>query len=172
MSGPANVRAIPEVRRFRAAVQRFAEEAGSGLDAIGMELQRVVQWIDQDRPLYWQQQLRKAFDLVAATRIALQSCQMRGVGDRKPACIEEKQAHEAAKRRLQYCQDQVERVKRWGVKIQHELDEFRGRMSGLRRAIDADAPALSEVLLKIAELLESYADMTAPDDRAAGNSGD
>lgn len=164
MSGPANIRAIPEVRRFRAAVQRFREEAGSGLESIGMELQRVTQWVEQDRPLYWQQQLRKAFDLVAATRIALQSCLMRGVGDRKPSCIEEKQAHEAAKRRLQHCHDQVERVKRWGVKLQHELDEFRGRMSGLRRIVDSEAAELCELLLKIAEVLESYADMTAPDD--------
>lgn len=163
MSGPANIRAIPEVRRFRAAVQRFREDANSGLEAIGMELQRVGQWIDHDRPLYWQQQLRKAFDLVAATRISLQSCLMRGVGDRKPSCIEEKQAHEAAKRRLQHCHDQVERVKRWGVKIQHELDELRGRLSGLRRVIDADAPALCDLLLKIAEVLESYADIAAPD---------
>ncbi len=169
MSGPANIRAIPEVRRFRAAVQRFREEAGSGLEAIGMELQRATQWIEQDRPLYWQQQLRKAFDKVAATRIALQSCLMRGVGDRKPSCIEEKQAHEAAKRRLQHCHDQVERVKRWGVKIQHELDEFRGRLSGLRRVIDADAPELCELLLKIAELLESYADMTTSEGETAND---
>ena len=40
---------------------------------------------------------------------------MRGVGDRKPSCIEEKQAHEAAKRRLQHCHDQVERVNYAGL---------------------------------------------------------
>jgi len=162
MSGPANIRAIPEVRRFRIAVMKFREEAGSSVESIGMELQRVSQWIGQDRPLYWEQQLRKAFDLVAATRIALQSCLMRGVGDRKPSCIEEKQAHEAAKRRLQHCHDQIERVKRWGVKISHEIDEFRGRMAGLRRVIDADAPELCDLLLKIAEVLESYADLAGP----------
>lgn len=167
MSGSANVHAIPEVRQFRAAVLKFREEAAAGTEAIQMELQRITQWISQDRPLYWTQQTRKAFDHVSATRIALQSCLMRGVGDRKPSCIEEKQAHEAAKRRLQHCQEQVERTTRWSVKLSHETDELRGRLAGLRRVFEADAPALADLLLRIADLLEQYADITAQGDAKA-----
>jgi hypothetical protein len=163
MTGPANIRAIPEVRRFRAAVLKFRDESQMSLEAIGMELQRVAQWVEHDRPHYWQLQVRKGFDRVAAARLALQSCQMRGIKENKPSCIEEKQELEAAKRRLQHSQEQVERTKRWGNKIRHEIDEFRGRISGLRKVIDFDSPQLAELLLRIADVLEGYAEMASPD---------
>ena len=165
MPTPANVRSIPAIRAFRAAGQVFLDEANGSLDMIALELQRAFEWIEHDRPQYWQIQQRKAFDLVAQTRTQLETCLMRTVAGRRPSCIEEKQAHAAAKRRLEHCREQIERVKRWSVKLHHEGNEFRGRMSSLRRTLDQDVPKLLALLQRSAEILEKYAEIsaTAPD---------
>jgi hypothetical protein len=155
---PANVRDIQAIREFRAALLKFADEAESALQSMQAETNRTFEWIEHDRPHYWTVQMRKAFDQVAATRMALNACQMRTVAGRRPSCIEEKQAYEKAKRRLQQCQEQAERIKHWNVTIHHDADEFRGRLAGLRRLLDVEIPQALARLEKTAEILESYAE--------------
>jgi hypothetical protein len=160
----ADVTSIPAIREFKVALLKFQDEGRSSLELLQIEIQRVLQWIEQDRPAYWTAQTRRAFDLVAQTRTALTTCQMRTVAGRRPSCIEEKQAHAAAKRRLQHCQEQVRRVKQWGVKLHQERDDFRGRMSGLARVLEQNVPQMAALLERISTTLEDYAEMTVVDD--------
>ena len=156
---PANVRDLDAIRLFRAALLAFSEEAEAAYQGLLMETQRSVDWIQSDRPHYWRIQVQQAFDLVAATRTALNRCQIMTVAGHRKSCIEEKQAHRHAKMRLQHCQEQVERVKRWGIKLRHDVDEFRGRLAGLRRMLDSDIPKALALLDKTASVLEAYAEI-------------
>ncbi len=158
----AHVRSIPAIREFRAAVQVFLEEAQASLETMRIELQRALEWIEHDRPQYWQMQQRRAYDLVASTRTALETCRMRTVAGRTPSCIEEQQAHAAAQRRLEHCREQIDRVRKWGLRLHHEANEFRGRLTGLRRMLEQDLPRLIALLERTAEILESYAEVPAP----------
>lgn len=163
----ANVRSIAAIREFRAAVQVFLDEAHGALELLRMELQRAFEWIEHDRPQYWEGQMRRAFDLVAQTRAALETCLMRTVAGRRPACIEEKQAHAAAKRRLEHCREQLDRVKQWTVRLHHEANEFRGRLASLQRALEHDVPKLLALLQQTADILEQYAEIAPPTTDAA-----
>lgn len=158
----ANVRSIAAIREFRAAVQVFLDEARGSLDLMRMELQRAFEWIEHDRPHYWEGQMRRAFDLVAQTRSALETCLMRTVAGHRPSCIEEKQAHAAAKRRLEHCREQLDRVKKWTVRLHHEANEFRGRMASLHRVLEHDVPKLLALLQQTADILEQYAEIAPP----------
>jgi hypothetical protein len=160
----AHVTSIPAVRDFKVATLKFQDEANSALELLQVEIQRAIAWIEQDRPAYWTGEVRRAFDKVAATRVALNTCQMRTVAGRRPSCIEEKQAYDRARQRLAHCQEQVERVKRWGVKIHHECDEFRGRLASLRRTLDNGIPRTTALLERTLTALEGYAEMAAPTD--------
>ncbi len=157
MSGNVKVTSIEVVKEFAPALACMQEELKRVLSAIQIEMQRALGWIEQDRPRYWQTQLKRAFDQVAETRTSLTSCQMRTVAGRHPSCIEEKVAHAAAKRRLEFCQDQIEVVKRWSVKLQHETDELRGRMAGVQRLAETDLTKSMALLANVVESLERYA---------------
>ncbi len=175
MAESANVLSIERIREFRNAVQRFLEELSRSLDSIKLELQRAFDWIEHDRPNYWKAQTRRAFERVAETRTALSTCLMRTVAGRRPSCIEEKQAHEAAKRRLQHCQNQIERTKQWGYKIRHEANDFRGRMAGLQRLTESDLPRLLALLDRTVAALENYAEIVSAEGDPPGkpaSSGD
>ena len=158
----ANVLSIPALRDLKAGVLLFQQECQAGLDAAQMELHKIVAWIEQDRPAYWQAQTRRAFDKVAATRAALASCQMRTVGGHRPSCIEEKKAHAKAKLRLEHCHEQLKRVQRWSVKLQREVDEFRGRIAAARRMVDQVLPKSIALLDRSIAALEDYAEVTQP----------
>ena len=160
---PANVRDIDAIRRIRASLITFAEEAETALQLMLMEAQKTIGWIEQDRPHYWKIQTRKAFDLVASTRTNYETCRMRTVAGHRSSCIEEKQAFEKAKRRLLHCQEQIERVRKWANTIRHETDEFRGRLSGLQTLLSSDIPKAIALLEKTATVLESYAEISRPD---------
>ena len=161
MADKAQVRSIPAIREFKAALTLFRDDSAAAIDMMLMELHRAIDWIEHDRPAYWQNETRKAFELVAATRTALNTCLMRTVAGHRSSCIEEKQAHAAAKRRLQHCQEQIERVRRWTIKIRHEIDEFRSRLSVLRRRLDSDVPDSILLLDRMATALEAYAGLGA-----------
>jgi hypothetical protein len=152
------VTSIEALESLRAALKKFDEEGIASLQAIKLTLQKAIDWVEIDRPAYWKTQTKLAFDRVAAARTALSTCQMRTVAGRHPSCIEEKVALDKAKRRLQFCQEQIERVKKWGVKVRHEADEFRGRIAGLQKCLDGEVPAMAEVLSRSIAALTAYVD--------------
>lgn len=168
----ANVLSIPALRELRVAIIKFQQEAQGGLESAQMDLHKLVAWIEQDRPAYWQGQTRRAFDQVAATRAALASCQMRTVGGHRPACIEEKQAHAKAKRRLEECHEKLKRVQQWAVKLQREVDEFRARIATARRLIENGLPVTLATLDRQIEALEAYAEVTAPVEEGTAGASD
>ena len=157
MSGNVQVTSIEAVKDFAPTLAYMQEELKGVLSSLQIEMQRAISWIEQDRPRYWQTQLKRAFDKVAETRTALTTCQMRTVAGRHPSCIEEKVAHSNAKRRLEFCQDQIDVVKRWAVKIHHEADELRGRLAGVQRLAESDIAKSLALLGNIVESLERYA---------------
>jgi len=158
----ANVRDIDAIRDFRTKLMRFAEELESCLQGLQLELQRAFEWADQERPHYWGNQARRAYDQLAAARTAYETCRMRTVAGHRSACIEEKVAFNKARRRLEDCQQQTERVRKWSMKIHHDADEFRGRLASLRRLVDADIPQALASLERTSTVLEQYAEIHRP----------
>ena len=155
----AKVTEIAAVRAFKAALIEFQEEAASVLETLSMQLHRTLDWVEHDRPAYWTKQIQVGFERVSQARAALTTCQMRTVAGRRPACIEEKQAYERAKRRLQHCQQMVPRVKQWAIKLSHETDEFRGRMAAFARCVENDLPRMIALIERTSAALERYAEI-------------
>ncbi|QDU36559.1 hypothetical protein Mal4_08460 [Maioricimonas rarisocia] len=158
----AHVTSIAALRDFKAALKEFQDEAGVALSTLQLEAQRVLEWCEHDRPAYWTREVRRAFDKVAETRSALNSCQMRTVAGRRSSCIEEKQAFEKAKRRLQHSQEQVERTRRWAVRLRHVCDEFRSHLGTTQRAFDGEIPRTLGLLERMLTALEAYAEVAPP----------
>ncbi len=160
----ANIRSIEALVEFRAALIVFIEDASLALQTMTMELHKSYEWIEHERPYYWNAQVRRGFDQVSQTRAALESCRMRIVAGHRPSCMEEKQAYARAKQRLQHCQDQIKAVKQWANKVRHEADEFRGRMATLQALLEGDLPKAVATLENAISILESYSETARPQD--------
>jgi hypothetical protein len=149
-------------------LQKFGEEAATALTDLELEVNRAIQWISCDLKEYWTQQVRKAQEQVAEARITLERKQMFRAGEERPSCIEEKKALEAAKRRLQLCQQKLEAVRRWSQVLAREFMEYKGRVAVLSGWLQTDLPKGLAVLKSMAGALETYVQMDAA---AAGVQG-
>lgn len=168
----ANVGSAQALIEFRAALIQFQERAEAALGSLRQESQRTMRWLTQDQPHYWQTQLRRGFDHVAETRVALETCRMRTVAGHRSACIEEQVAHRKAKARLEYVQQQIDVVRRWGVKAGDETNEFLGKLGPLERSLDQELPQMIAALGHMVDAIEAYAMVardSGPSPASAGN---
>jgi len=172
MNRAAHVTSIDSVVEFRAALQRFASDVADAVTALELEARRSVDWIVHDRAKYWPAQVRRSSDLVQQARIDLERCELSIRPDDRPSCYEQKKALEIAKRRLRFCEEQVEVVRFWCRTLQHEHEEFRGQLARLNQLLEGDVANADATLQRMLQALDRYADRAAPQQcAAAGDAG-
>lgn len=162
MSNSAKISSIDVVTDFRVALIRFSEDVSTTLTSLQMEVQRSQEWIKHDRPTYWKRMQRKQFDVVATARQELSACKRRGVGDKKPACIEEEQRLKKAKRRLQEIEEVINSLPRWKTKMNRGADEYKARVGSLQRFVDNDLQRAILLLERMTTILDEYTETAAP----------
>ncbi len=160
----ANVKSIEAIRNFRVALIKFAEKITDAVESMKDQVFHSVSWVELDQPRHWHQQELTAYDRVSEARIQLEVSKMRKeTADFRPSLIEEKQALQAAKRRLEYCRQKVQLVKAAAIKVRHEADEFQGRLSQVDRLLETDLPNMIAMLERMVSSLEAYAEVSTKD---------
>ena len=160
MSGPmsANVQSVDAIKDVRNALIRFQERATNAMGDLRQKIDRTVAWLELDRPNYWQDQERRTYDLVASTRVALETCKLRTVAGRRSDCIEEKKAFERAKLRMEYVREKQQAVRKWMVQSGKEANEYRSRTSNFMRTLENDVPLMIAQLGRMIEAIEKYSE--------------
>jgi hypothetical protein len=158
----ANVSSIDALAAVKAALLRFQTDVASALVTLEIEGRRPQEWIEQDRARYWPAQMRKASDDLNSARINLERCELAIRPDDKRSCYDEKKAFENAKRRLRLCEEKVQLVRQWRVKIQKEVEEFLVQVSKLQWYMESDYLRGVAQLERMIASLERYVQSTAP----------
>jgi hypothetical protein len=150
------------VKDFTVAVVKFQEEARLCLTAVELQLQKVLGWLERDRPSFWKREIEKCYAQISEARVRLHQCQMRRHGDFKPTCYQEKKDLERAKKALEFSQKQVPVVRAWNATAHQEANEYFGRASQLTHVIEHDLPKLLALLHHSIDRLEAYGDVASP----------
>jgi hypothetical protein len=156
MNSSANVQSFDAVIAVRASLVAFGDQVEQALSMVDLEMRRLLDWLEHDRPRFWRTQLRMARDEVTAARAALHRCLMYPIGDERPSCREEKATLKLAEARLRYCEEKAERLKHWTREIRHEMFEYDGRIRQLTELVEYDAPLAIGILTKLLTHLEEY----------------
>jgi len=157
MGQRANVTSIDAVDDFAAALLSFKHEAAGVLEGLDQQIERAVQWIQQDQRQYWKHELRRSERQLQEAKINLQRClTFKRIGDHRPSCIEEKRALERAKRRQQLCREKIEVVRRWSQAISRAVFEYKAGVGELSQWLETDAARTVGLLGRIARTLEEY----------------
>jgi Mg2+ and Co2+ transporter CorA len=160
----ANVKSIEAIRDFRVALIKFAEKITDAVESMKDQVFHAVSWVELEQPRHWHQQELTAYDRVSEARIQLEVSKMRKeTADFRPSLIEEKQALRAARRRLEYCRQNVQLVKTAAFKVRHEADEFQGRLGQVDRLLETDLPNMIAMLERMVSSLEAYAEVSTKD---------
>ncbi len=156
----AHVTSIDAIVAFRGVLQTFGEKATQAVFMLDEQGRRALDWLENDAPSYWRQEIRRCSDLVARTLSEYESCRMRTVAGHRPACQEQLDAYRAAQRRLRMAEEKLEITRQWANRVRRELDEYRGRTMGLRTALERDVPVTLGLLERTVASLDAYVEHT------------
>jgi len=68
MSSQAAVHSIENLKEFKAAVAIYGDDTVAALGAIDAEVRRALLWLQQDRPAYWLEQIKRRREVVASAQ--------------------------------------------------------------------------------------------------------
>jgi len=158
------VESFEALKRLRAALCKFAEVVGAGLAEADADLQRERNWINLDRPTYWQAEAKKRAEALAKAKIALvgKKFQTTPLGGR-PSCVEEEKELAKAMRRVEEAERKLASVRHWRRRFDEEFFSYQGVTSSLSQALVGDIPNAVARLDNMLTALEAYAASTAPE---------
>ena len=68
MSSQAAVHSIDELKNFRVALALYGEDTLGTLGAVEAEVRRTLRWVEEERPAYWHDQIKRRREQVAMAR--------------------------------------------------------------------------------------------------------
>src|SRR5262245_19687819 len=113
MGDAAKVLATEAMADARASLGDFAASVERTLAGVDADIQRLAQWLGQERPAYWKREVRLRQDDVLKAEQAISRKQL--IRSPEPASVvEERAALAKAKRRLEEALRRQEATRRWG----------------------------------------------------------
>jgi hypothetical protein len=157
MSTGARVENIEALKLFKANLLKFSEKISVALDDAETEMQRTLNWLENEQPNYWIGQIRKRHEAVERAKEALRSKRLfKDSSGRTPTAVDEEHALAAAKRRLEEAEQKSVATKQWARRLQKELLLYKGQVTRLVVACSTDIPAAVAQLNNIVSTLEQY----------------
>jgi hypothetical protein len=173
MQGPAYVNSIAAIQDFKNALVMYVAESNQGTTNLESEIRRAYDWIAVDRAQYWRNEIRRANDAVVRAKDELHHARtFKRIDDYVPSCIDERKALERAQQRLKLAEEKAEAVKKWTRALQHELNEYAGRMAQFTAVLEVDMPKAMAGLERIMAALDDYISTSAPRPVAERRSGE
>jgi len=159
----AYVNSLDAVRDFRAALATYVAESKKGATGLEIEIRRACDYIAVDRAQYWKQEIRRGMQALAQARDDLHNARtFKTINDHTPACVDEQKAVQRAEQRLKYAEHKAQVVRKWTMAIQHELNEYIGRMAQFAAVLEADMPKAMAAMDRILAALDTYFTTLAP----------
>jgi hypothetical protein len=163
MSQGAQVGSIAAIEAFQAALAKYIDESQQALVMIDLEIRRAVDWVRVDRAEYWKHEIRRSTEAVNRAKDELHRCiSFKSMENYTPACVDERKALQRAQQRLQHAEQKAEAVRKWSRAMQHELNEYAGRIVQFNAGLEGDIPKAMATLGRILATLDRYMTTTAP----------
>ena len=169
MDGYVKVGSIDALKRFRAALWKYAETASAALGSAEVDVRRTLVWLDQEQQSYWKGQIRRrGAEVTKAKERVRQKKLYKAVDGSHAAAVEEEHALRLALRRLEQARRKLEHVLDWRRKLAREVEQYRARVQGLAVMVEADIPNAAAQLQRMIDALGAYAALAAPEGAVAG----
>jgi hypothetical protein len=158
MSNPARVESIEALKMFRRAIIKFAEAAMVALGDCESEMQRRLNWLENEQDSYWQGQIRKRQEEVSKCRDAVRQKKLfKDFAGRTPSADQEEKALRIALARLEEAERKLAAVRKYAKKLPREIEVYKGTVQRFATTIQTDLPTAAGKLDAMIRKLEEYA---------------
>jgi hypothetical protein len=159
----AHVTSTEAIESFRANLINYLSKTRPVLEDACDEVVRTRVWLQQDRRVHWENQLRKRTRELEDANQALYSARLSNL--REPTMAEQN-AVLRAKRALTEAEEKLRKIKRWLIEFDHLVGPLVKQLEQLRTMLGNDMPKAVLYLAQALKTLDAYANVvptaTAP----------
>ncbi|HWN97382.1 MAG TPA: hypothetical protein VNT99_20285, partial [Methylomirabilota bacterium] len=142
------------IELFRANLIAYVGKARPVLEDACDEVFRTRQWLQQDRRVHWENQLRKRRKALEEAEQALFAARL---GNLREATSAEVAAVTRAKRAFNEAEEKLRLVKRWTLEFDNRVQPLVKELEGLRTLLANDMPKAAAHLAQVIKTLDAYA---------------
>lgn len=162
MSSQASVQSVEALKEFRVALALFGDDVLAALGGVEMEAKRTAQWLQHDRRMFWQEQIKRRRELVSQAQAEVFRRKLQKTADNTPAMSEQKELLRRAEASLQEAEQRAARVKKWEPALQHAILEYHGSIRRIKDLASGDVPRAVYALERMIDALEAYFRVAPP----------
>lgn len=162
MSSQAAVHSIEELKNFRVALALYGEDTLGTLGAVEAEVRRTLRWLEEERPAYWHDQIKRRREQVALARADVFRRNLQKKPDYNPAMSEQKDALRKAEASLQDAEKRLVMVRKWQPLLRHAVLEYHASVQRLKDIAAGDVPSGVNLMTRIIDALEAYLQVAPP----------
>jgi hypothetical protein len=162
MSSQAEVHSIEALKDFRTVLALYSEDTLAALGAVEAEVRRTTLWLQQDRPYYWQEQIKRRREAVASAKSEVFRRQLQKKPDYSPSMSEPMEILRRAEASLQDAEKRLILVRKWQTLFNQAVLEYHGSAQRLKDLAASDVPRAVNALVRIVEALEAYLQVAPP----------
>ena len=159
MADQANVTSIEAIDLFRASLLVYVSKVKPLVEDACDEVSRTRQWLQSEQRMNCENLLRRRTKEFEAAQQALFSA---GVANLRDPGMAERAALQRAKRALTEAEDQLKRVKRWGLEFDNSAGPMVKQFENLRTLLANDLPKAVAYLSQVVRTLDAYANVAPP----------
>lgn len=153
MGEQVKLTSLEALESLRAGLIVFLTRARRSLDQVNDEVRQTRQWLQHDRRVYWEDQLRRRRRMLDQVNGELMSARMSEFID---SPVVQQQALRKARLAVEEAEEKLRRVKRWTQSFDSTVDPMVKRLESLRHELDHQMPKALAYLVQIQRTLEGY----------------
>lgn len=159
MAEQARVTDIDALEAFRTSLILYLDKAKRVLDEIGDDVSRTRLWLENDRRMHWQNQVKQRRFQLEQKQAELFSAQLSGLRDVTPM---EHAAVREAKRAVEEAESKVALTRQWSRDYDNRVVVPAKEVEKLRSLLELDMGKALAFLAQAIKTLDAYATAGAP----------
>jgi|ERR1043166_6492368 hypothetical protein len=159
MAERANVSSVDSIEAFRAHLIAYLGKTKPILEDASDEVSRTRQWLQTDRRIHWEGQIRRRTKILQEAEQAVFSARLSNLRETTSA---ELAAVHRAKRSLHEAEEKLRLIKKWNLEFDHRVDPLVKQLDSLRTMLGNVMPKALAHLAQIVKTLDAYAGVVAP----------
>jgi len=157
MPDSAKVTSLEAIDEFRARLIVYRDKAARVLDEVSDEVTRARVWLEAERPVFWQGQIRRFTRELEQAQQELFSAQLSGLRDASYA----QQANvQKARRAIAGAEEKLKQVKQWQRQFDQRVESPARQVEKLRHLLGHDLGLAVAWLNEMTKTLSAYAELS------------
>jgi hypothetical protein len=162
MSSQATVHSIDALKELRTALALYGDDTLGALGAVEAEVRRTLRWLHEERPYYWQEQIKRRREQVSLAKADLFRRQLQKRPDYTPPMSEQKENLRKAEASLQDAEKRLAMVRKWQPLFKQAVLEYHASIQRLKDLSAGDVPRAVNLLTRLVDALEAYVRVAPP----------